>query len=434
MSVQHANKGIIRDNLVLYYDTKFENSFRGEATTNLITQTDFSNWSVWFGSPTVTPFVLAPDYNYAYKILDDSAISYEGIQLTSISVAPSGSYSFGGWFAINEDATSTTVYRLRATSTSNFLSLFFNNISGAVTLENTFDGGSPASVSSYGVSETKVYNGYVWKRIYVTFTMPASVSSVGVELLPAPRNTSGGGDSVTNVGYTIAWGPQLEEKLYPTPFINGSRTNLVSGGGGFLDISKISKEDVDTDNIEYDSSGPYVSSLNKYVWFGGSNPYLENLTDDGNSHTFECWWAPLGTPPGANDGYFCGRRGFHLGHRQSKANGLQHNCILWYASTSLSVGSIYTYPSYGVWGHLCYVVDEVNNIARYYVNGNQQGANATITAALRNYGTGDYHLFSGSGTNWSGNGRLGTVRFYNKALSAPEVLQNYNAQKHLYGH
>ena len=440
MAVQHANEGITRDNLVLYYDTKFTNSFRGEATTNAVTQTDFTNWSIWSGSPTVTPFILAPDYNYAYKILDDSTTAYEGIQLTSIGVTPSASYTFSCWFIVNPDATSTTTYRLRATGTSNFLSLFFNNTNGSVFLGNTFDGGSAATVSASGTSETKIYNGYTWQRIYVSFTMPASVSSVGIELLPAPRNTSGGGDSVTNVGYTIAWGPQLEQKSYPTPFVSGSRTNLISGGGGFLDLSKISKENVDTDNIEYDISGPYVSSLNKYVFFGGTNPYLENLTDDGNSHTFECWWMPLGTPPGANDGYFCGRRGAHSGHRQLKSNGLQHVGLLWYASSTLTVGSIYTYPSYGVWGHLCYVVDEINNKARYYVNGSQQGSDANITAALRNYGTGDYHLFSGGDTpnptanNWSGNGRLGIVRFYSKALSASEVLKNYNAQKHLYGH
>ena len=211
------------------------------------------------------------------------------------------------------------------------------------------------------------------------------------------------------------------------------RNSYVGSGNNWRDVSNVSGITLDTNLVIYENNTFKATDLNQYIWFGGTNPALQNLTSDGNSHTFECWWMPLGTPPGANDGYFCGRRGFHLAHRQLKANGLQHYCILWYASTALSVGSIYTYPSYGVWGHLCYVVDEVNNIARYYVNGNQQGANATITAPLRNYGTGDYHLFSGSGTNWSGNGRLGTVRFYNKALSPFEIKQNFNASKSRFG-
>ena len=66
-------------------------------------------------------------------------------------------------------------------------------------------------------------------------------------------------------------------------------------------------------------------------------------------------------------------------------------------------------------------------------NGIQRGSALSITKTLRNYGTSGYHLFSGLGTNWSGNGRLGAVRFYGKALSASEVLQNYNATKSRFG-
>ncbi len=36
MAVQHANRGIIKKDLQLYYNREFSKSFRGEATTNLI--------------------------------------------------------------------------------------------------------------------------------------------------------------------------------------------------------------------------------------------------------------------------------------------------------------------------------------------------------------------------------------------------------------
>ena len=36
MSIQHANRGIVKNNLQLYYNREFSKSFRGEATTNLI--------------------------------------------------------------------------------------------------------------------------------------------------------------------------------------------------------------------------------------------------------------------------------------------------------------------------------------------------------------------------------------------------------------
>jgi hypothetical protein len=215
-----------------------------------------------------------------------------------------------------------------------------------------------------------------------------------------------------------------------------NRKSYPGTGTNWKDLSNVSNVTVDTSLVTYDNNSFSATSLNQYIWFGGTNPALTNLTDNGNSHTFECWWMPLGTPPGANDGYFCGRRGTHLGHRQLRSNGLNHNCVIWFQNptSNLTVGTTYTYPSYGVWGHLCYVVDEVNNVAKYYVNGVQRGSDTSIAGLeLRDYGTVDYHLFSGSGTNWSGNGRIGLTRFYSRALTATEILQNYTATKSRFG-
>jgi hypothetical protein len=199
-------------------------------------------------------------------------------------------------------------------------------------------------------------------------------------------------------------------------------------------VSNVSGITLDTNLVIYENNTFKATDLNQYIWFGGTNPALQNLTSDGNSHTFECWWMPLGTPPGANDGYFCGRRGTHLGHRQLKSNGLQHGGIIWFSDgTAAGVGSTYTYPSYGTWAQLTYVVDELNNQAKYFVNGVQFGSTYSITKDLRNYGTVNYHLFAGNADNWAGNGRLGTVRFYNKALSPFEIKQNFNASKSRFG-
>jgi hypothetical protein len=408
MSVQHANKGIIRDNLVLYYDTKFINSFRGEATTNMVSA-GYESFEIDVGSyNTSSSFATQRSTDESYfgdysllcsrgnSVLDAYA-NMEGY----INVSPNTTYTLSSYIYLTELGSGFNVFRpVYFTSSNVYIS---ENLGGAISSSDL----------------------YQWKRKSFTFTTPANASKILARY------------SMGSAAFPITFyadGRQLEEKNYATDFVIGSRTNLVSGGGGFLDISKISKENVDTDNIEYDSSGPYVSSLNKYIWFGGTNSYLQNLTNDGNSHTFECWWMPLGAPPGANDGYFCGRRGSHSGHVQLKSNALRVGGLIWFSDSTAEFIGGYTYPSYGVWAHLCYVVDEVNNLAKYFVNGVQAGSSYTITKNLRNYGTDDYHLFSGSGTNYSGNGRIGLTRFYSKALSAPEILQNYNAQKHLYGH
>jgi hypothetical protein len=36
MAIQHANRGIVKSNLQLYYNREFSKSFRGEAAANLI--------------------------------------------------------------------------------------------------------------------------------------------------------------------------------------------------------------------------------------------------------------------------------------------------------------------------------------------------------------------------------------------------------------
>ena len=46
MSVQHANRGIVKKDLQLYYNREFVKSFRGESTTNIVSNTtDFSGVS-----------------------------------------------------------------------------------------------------------------------------------------------------------------------------------------------------------------------------------------------------------------------------------------------------------------------------------------------------------------------------------------------------
>jgi len=84
------------------------------------------------------------------------------------------------------------------------------------------------------------------------------------------------------------------------------------------------------------------------------------------------------------------------------------------------------------WAHLVMVVDQQSNFAYAYYNGVLNGSAVALTKALRSYGTADYFFLSGSGTDFSSNGKTAVALIYNKALSATEVLQNYNATKKRY--
>jgi hypothetical protein len=86
------------------------------------------------------------------------------------------------------------------------------------------------------------------------------------------------------------------------------------------------------------------------------------------------------------------------------------------------------YQVVGVWTNVA------SKSIALYKNGELVGSNAHTFTSVKNSSRGLY-LGSYNGGEYSQwfNGRMGVVRQYNKALSAAEVLQNYNNDRGLYG-
>jgi hypothetical protein len=62
MAIHHANRGIVKKDLQLYYNREFSKSFRGEATSNLIMNPSDANYYQGFYNFTVTAnAAIAPD-------------------------------------------------------------------------------------------------------------------------------------------------------------------------------------------------------------------------------------------------------------------------------------------------------------------------------------------------------------------------------------
>jgi len=91
-----------------------------------------------------------------------------------------------------------------------------------------------------------------------------------------------------------------------------------------------------------------------------------------------------------------------------------------------------TYPSLNVWHHLVCLWDGTTstNGAKMYLDGSlfvQGTATGTSFATAHNIFAG------GNRTGFFLDGRISTIKIYDKVLSATEVLQNYNATKDRYG-
>ena len=83
----------------------------------------------------------------------------------------------------------------------------------------------------------------------------------------------------------------------------------------------------------------------------------------------------------------------------------------------------------GSWGHLC-VVYNGSNIS-IYRQGIYQDQQATTGTANWSQGLKIGYWGGGGGYAWLGD--IATVQFYNRALSATEITQNYNAQRGRFG-
>jgi hypothetical protein len=81
-----------------------------------------------------------------------------------------------------------------------------------------------------------------------------------------------------------------------------------------------------------------------------------------------------------------------------------------------------------VWNYLC-ITRSASTIS-WYLNGSLVNTASNIYGALVNT-TADVSIGSGYAGYWQG--RMGAVQAYNRALTAAEVLQNYNAQKTKFG-
>jgi hypothetical protein len=92
-----------------------------------------------------------------------------------------------------------------------------------------------------------------------------------------------------------------------------------------------------------------------------------------------------------------------------------------------------TYMTANNWYHV--VGTFISGQQRLYINGSQVGTGSvsgTISTNANGTSVGVYGGFSGSRSYWY-NGKISSVKVYNKALTESEVKQNFNAIRQRYG-
>ena len=387
MAIAHANRGIVKNNLQLYYNREFLKSFRGEATVNTCDLTSRYNYITSNGvvtrdttgpsTPPITGFEIA-------KLRSTDGLDAQTILYTaSVDQVNGGVYTHSAYIYL-ESGTYVKV-------------------------------GQHWNPWDYGIANYIPKN--KWTR--VSYTVTNSANNYGN--VACSYNTDG-------IIYITA--TQYEKKSYSTPFVNGTRLNTVSGGGGLLDISGNSYNvDLTSSAVAFDSGGFYFNAnYQGPLIVPPANSVLDGLSN--NTHTYDVWFKLLGTPPGSSDGYFFGRVGYHEGFVHLKATPNVVWGLTWYNdNTATSIG--YT-ASLNTWYHGVFVVNTETSMRYLYINGVLVDS-ATLTKQLKQYAATTSYYIGSASQNYTSNIIVSNAKAYNRALSQAEILQNFNANRKTYG-
>jgi hypothetical protein len=211
--------------------------------------------------------------------------------------------------------------------------------------------------------------------------------------------------------------------------LNIDLDNPYSYGGAGTTVYDVSQTALSwtTNNITYNSD-PI-----KYFSYNGSSSWLQSSTSaayDSQTITMECWFYPATL---TQDGFL-----FEKGQVNT-----QYSMFLAFGNTFYfrTIGGTInnqdttftssTYLTANAWNHVICTYNGSTKII--YVNG-VQAASVNASGTLQTGQTNQYIGKYGAATNsFPFNGRIAQTRVYNIALSATQVLQNYNATKGVFG-
>jgi len=213
------------------------------------------------------------------------------------------------------------------------------------------------------------------------------------------------------------------------PSVSGNSTtvyNMVSNTSGSTSFA----------NDEIPTEWAYARSNKGYIEFDGTDDYIEmednntTLGLTGTNQMTAAWWGAR-QEPGVNygSGFGAHNGGWDTGWGfWSPTVYSQINWEIKYYSSGHKANNP-NYSSVDEWVLVTGTYD--GSTLKLYVNGDSPNTNSTTQNIL-----GDANIYIGrnsAATNYEFNGKIGPCMIWNRALSAAEVLKNYNALKERFG-
>jgi|LauGreDrversion4_2_1035121.scaffolds.fasta_scaffold50394_4 hypothetical protein len=382
----HRGPKTTTQDLIFHYDTGNEKSLVGEPTTNLVD----ARWSYWnvdgSGQGSIGTRTILSDYHC--RIVDVNSNTRHYISFYGISA--NTTYTF---------------------------SVKFKKISGPPTLRFQIQPYNDGTyITSYFPTTAQIGLTDIdgWQTAKYTLTTPANTNRF-------IWFVQDGDDYTTYTHSFEIKDVQCEAKSHVTPFTPGTRSNTQ----GLIDLSKRSVMTVA--NASFDS--------NAMLNFDGTNDYIQltSFTQPTNYITCEAWINPqdLVTPGTIRGGVISSTNSMYLGIFDSYDGTTFGSHWAVQTSTGARPYNINGSIPRNKWTHLVGTYN--GSVSRAYINGVEVW-NASLTGTIP---SATYYIGTYGGTivddTHNFNGYISVAKIYNRALTAEQVYQNYNASKSRFG-
>jgi hypothetical protein len=395
MAFAHSPK-IVTDGMVFYYDTGNSKSYKGEPTVNtadttgIATYWDNSGTAAWSSDDTAVPRLFSDLPVFSMEKLTDGN-SHIGIGSTAATVSTEYTYSVYVWIPSSNSP----------------------NMAGAQPYFRPQPANYGAGILTYEGSVTwGTWPRDQWIRVSVTATTQST--NVTSAYISCYLDTAG--DKI----YFTA--PQFEQKGHLTPFVNGTR----SATEGLFDFTK--NATIDLTNVSFDSDAQMTfDGTDDWINLGQVNSLLGNTVvsaefivdmstalDSNDRKIFHY------SKAGTTDGVFQVRKGGNNSQLMYQYN----NAGTWY---SLYLPNAITAAD--TFNH--FVFTHSGNEVKAYKNG-EFILNGIFAVGLDWTDADELYIgYRAASEYWKGD--IPIMKFYNRALTAEEVQQNYNTIKGRFG-
>jgi hypothetical protein len=303
-------------------------------------------------------------------------------------------------------------------STTYTFSVKYRKISGTPTLRfqiQAYNGGSYISTMSFPTTaQLGITDKEGWQTAYITLTTPANTTRVLWFMQD--------GDDYT--AYTHSFElkePQMEVGSILSSFVDGTRSNTQA----ILDLT--GQNTITATSLTYAADGTFsfVRSSSNYI-----NISANTGTRFQNSYqTYSSWVNIISTGPNGyselwNNG---GNQGATIQWRPGAIGFFIYNGA--YLDYPVSVTN-----AFNTWMNITCVIDNIARVMTLYKNGVLVGTSSQWSPYT--LPSGNVHIGANFATGNGGDftqGTISSVKIYNRALSAQEVAQNFQALRGRYG-